>query len=51
MIVNFVKTTWKLWMDVPGFPPLWKCAAVALLIATSPHPNKMGSIVIDELVV
>lgn len=26
MIRKFVKTTWKLWMDVPGKPPLWQCA-------------------------
>lgn len=47
---EFIKTTWTLWMDVPGKPPLWKCAAVALLIATAPKNNKIGSLDIEELV-
>lgn len=50
MIRKFVKTTWKLWMDVPGKPPLWQCAAVAWLVVRAPKTNKIGSIDIDELV-
>ena len=36
-------------MDVPGKPPLWKCAMVAYLIASAPKQSQMGSISIDEL--
>lgn len=50
MIRKFVKTTWKLWMDVPGMPPLWQCAAVAWLVVRAPKTNKISSIDIDELV-
>ena len=49
MIKKFAKTTWRLWMDVPGKPPLWKCAMVAYLIASAPKQSQMGSISIDEL--
>ncbi len=50
MIVQFLKTTFKLWLNVPGCPPLWKCAVVALVVLDAPKPNKMGSVVIEDLV-
>jgi hypothetical protein len=50
MIIDFAKTTIRLWMDVPGMPPLWKCAAVAWCICRTPKTVKIGSINIDELV-
>lgn len=50
MIGKFIKTTLYLWLKVPDRPPLWKCATVAAVMMSGPEPNKMGSVVIEELV-
>lgn len=47
-MIKFLKTTWKLWMDVPGKPPFWKCAVVSWFVSTAPRTSITGSIVLDE---
>lgn len=48
MIIDFAKTAFRLWMDVPGMPPLWKCVAVAWCICRTPKTVKIGSINIEQ---
>jgi hypothetical protein len=47
--MGFLSTTFKLWMEVPGYPPLWLCGLVAFMVSKAQQEKaKMGSIYIDH---